>query len=135
MRSPARPAHAAHRWLGPVAVATGDLAPYLEDWHEALGPLTPPPHHVAATGHLIALLLDSPLRPDVPETLDEIVPPEAGTAAGQLRDWLVGPGIAHQLRRAAIELAGTRDERRVALAAERLGRFASAVGQERPPQA
>ncbi len=127
VRSSPRPAHAAHRWLAPVSRATHDLSPFLDDWHEALGPLTPPAHHQAAVGHLVALLLDSPLRPDLPETVAELVAPGEDAAAGQLTAWLVGPATRHQLERAATDLAGTRHSRRCSLALERLGRFCRAV--------
>ncbi len=74
VRSEPRPAHAVHRWLVPTSGATHDLSPFLDDWHEALGPLTPPAHHQAAVGHLVALLLDSPLRPDLPDTVADVIP-------------------------------------------------------------
>ena len=127
VRSPARPAHIAHRWLGATAVATQDLEPFLHDWHEALGPLTPPAHLHAAASHLVALLLDSPLRPDLPATIGDVIPPSGGPASEQLTTWLIGPGTSHQLRRAAEDLADTRDARRVGLALERLSRFTDAA--------
>lgn len=133
IRSPARPAHIAHRWLGVTALATRDLSAYLVDWHEALGPLTPPAHHHAAASHLVALLIDSPLRPDLPQTITDVIPADAGPAANQLTAWLTGPGTTHQLRRAASDLADTRDARRLALAIERLRRFTDAVAQSAPP--
>lgn len=129
VRAAPRPSHAVHRWLGPAAVATGDLTWFLDDWHEALGPLTFEPHHRAAVGHLVVLLVDSPLRPDVPTTVEEIVPGPPSPAARQLTAWLAGPGTAHQLARAADELADTRDARRVRLAVDRLARFAAACGE------
>jgi len=129
VRSPARPAHIAHRWLGAIAPATQDLEPFLHEWHEALGPLTPPAHLHAAASHLVALLVDSPLRPDLPATMADVIPPSGGPAAEQLTTWLIGPGTSHQLRRAAADLADTRDARRLALALERLRRFTDAVAQ------
>jgi len=131
VRSPARPAHIAHRWLGAVAPATQDLDPFLHDWHEALGPLTPPAHLHAAASHLVALLVDSPLRPDLPATMADVIPPSGGPAGDQLTTWLIGPGTSHQLRQAASDLADTRDARRLALALERLRRFTDAVAS--PP--
>lgn len=128
VRSEPRPAHAVHRWLAPVSGATHDLAPFLDDWHEALGPLTPPAHHQAAVGHLVALLLDSPLRPDVPATVTDLVAPGEDAAAEQLTAWLTGPAIAHHLQRAASELDDPRQSSRCSLALERLRRFTAAVG-------
>lgn len=123
-----RPAHSAHRWLRDVTAATDDLVPFLDDWHDALGPLAPPPHHRAAACHLVGLLVDSPLRPDHPATVAEVLGPDAPpSTVGQLTTWLSGPGTAHELRRAADALAGTRDARRVALAVDRLARFTAAV--------
>lgn len=129
VRSDPRPAHAVHRWLPSASVATHDLGPFLDDWHEALGPLTPPAHQHAAIGHLVALLLDSPLRPDLPETVADLVAPGEDAAAVQLTAWLTGPAVAHQLRRAAEDLADTKDSRRTSLAAERLGRFTAAAAR------
>lgn len=127
VRSEPRPAHAVHRWLPAVSSATPDLGPYLDDWHEALGPLTPPPHQHAAVGHLVALLLDSPLRPDLPETVAELVAPGEHDAAAQLTAWLTGPAVGHQLQRATDELSDTRASRRTSLALERLRRFTAAT--------
>lgn len=127
VRSEPRPGHAVHRWLVPTSGATHDLAPFLDDWHEALGPLTPPAHHQAAVGHLVALLLDSPLRPDLPDTVAALVAPGEDAAAEQLTAWLAGPAITHQLQRAVTELADTRQSHRCSLALERLGRFCQAV--------
>ncbi len=128
LRSDPRPAHTAHRWLRDLTAGVDDLLPFLDDWHDALGPLTPPPHHRAAACHLVALLVDSPLRPDHPATVAEVLGPDAPpTTVQQLTTWLTGPGTAHELRRAAEALAGTRDARRVALAVERLARFSAAV--------
>jgi hypothetical protein len=127
VRSEPRPAHAVHRWLVPISGATRDLSPYLDDWHEALGPLTPPAHHQAAVGHLVALLLDSPLRPDLPDTVAALVAPGEDGAAEQVTAWLTGPAISHQLQRAATELDDTRQSHRCSLALERLGRFTAAA--------
>lgn len=126
LRSDPRPAHLAHRWLRDAAEGIDDLGPFLDDWHDALGPLTPPPHHRAATGHLVVLLLNSPLRPDHPETARDLFPAHPA-AADQLTAWLTGPGTDHELRRAAALLADTSDSRRVAVAVERLQRFRAAV--------
>jgi hypothetical protein len=126
LRADPRPAHLAHRWLRHVADGVDDLTPVLDDWHEALGPTNPPAHHRASTGHLVVLLLNSPLRPDHPRTADDLFPGRPAAVA-QLTDWLTGPVTEHELRRAAIALAGTTDSRRVAVAIERLLRFQLAV--------
>lgn len=126
LRSDPRPAHLAHRWLRHAAYAVGDLDPFLEDWHDALGPLTPPAHHRAATGHLVVLLINSALRPDHPQTADDLFPGRPDAAA-QLTGWLTGPGTRHELQRAAVTLADTSDSRRVEVALERLQRFRTAV--------
>jgi hypothetical protein len=126
LRSPPRPAHLAHRWLRHTATGVDDLAPFLDDWHDALGPLTPPVHHRAATGHLVVLLVGSPLRAEQPETIGELFPANR-RAAQALTDWLTGPGTTHQLQRSAEALADTTDSRRVSVAVERLARFRAAV--------
>ena len=126
LRSDPRPAHLAHRWLRHTADGVDDLGPFLDDWHDALGPLTPPPHHRAATGHLVVLLINSALRPDHPQTAGDLFPGRPAAAA-QLTAWLAGPGTDHELRRAAATLADTTDSRRVAVAVERLRRFRVAV--------
>ncbi len=126
LRADPRPAHLAHRWLRQVADGVDDLSPFLDDWHDALGPLAPPVHHRASTGHLVLLLLNSPLRPDHPHTIRDLVPGHPHAVA-QLTDWLTGPGTEHELRRAAVVLAGTNDSRRVAVAVERLLRLQVAV--------
>lgn len=126
LRSPPRPAHLAHRWLRHTAEGVDDLSPFLDDWHDALGPLTVPVHHRAATGHLVVLLVGSPLRPDHPETVRELFPTNP-RAAKALTAWLNGPGTAHELQRSAVALADTTDSRRVSVAVERLTRFRAAV--------
>jgi hypothetical protein len=131
IRSEPRPAHAAHRWLVGAATVIDDLDPLLVAWHDALGPLTPPQHQAAAVGHLVALLTDSPLRPDLPNTVDDLFPHRPDTAA-QVTAWLVGPGTAHELQRAVSVHAGTSSARRVGLADERLRRFRAAVGATPP---
>jgi hypothetical protein len=122
IRSDPRPAHTAHGWLRHLSRTGERLGPYLDDWHDALGPLTPRPHHLAAVRHLAVLLSASPLRPDVPETVYDLFP-ERLDAAEELAQWLTGPSTAHELHRAAGDLADTVDARRVTLAAERLRRF------------
>lgn len=129
LRSDPRPAHLAHRWLREAASGVDDLTPFLDDWHDALGPLTPPAHHRAATGHLVVLLINSPLRPDHPATVRDLFPGHPDAAA-QLTTWLTGPGTDHELRRAARTLADTSDSRRVAVAVERLHRFRAAVDRD-----
>lgn len=128
VRSPPRPAHLAHRWLRHTADGVEDLAPFLDDWHDALGPLTAPVHHRAATGHLVVLLVGSPLRPDHPETVRELFPTNP-RATQALTAWLTGPGTAHELQRSAVALADTTDSRRVSVAVERLARFRAAVSR------
>ncbi len=128
LRSPPRRAHAAHRWLGQTAHGIDDLTPFLDAWHDALGPLTPRPHQEAAVGHLVALLTTSAFRPDLPETVADLVP--AGSpAADQLTAWLSGPATGHELRRAAAAMADTGEARRVSVAVERLRRFVLALDQ------
>ncbi len=125
VRAEPRNGHRAHVLLADLA-ATGDpLAPYLDDWHNALGPLTARPHQEAAILHLVGLLTNSPLRPDVPDTVADVVPGDANAAA--LREWLVNPATNLELQRGSEVFAGTRHARRVALAGERLLRFRLAV--------
>ena len=50
VRSDPRPTHVAHRWLRYAADGQVDLAPYLAEWHTALDPDTPPPHHRGGHG-------------------------------------------------------------------------------------
>ncbi len=125
LRSDPRPAHLAHRWLREVCVAVDDLSPFLDEWAVALDPDSPAPHHRAATGHLVVFMLNSPLRPDLPDTLGSIFP-RRPDAARQVADWLSSAGTEEALRQAAIRLADTTDSRRVGLAAERLDRFRTA---------
>ena len=127
LRSAPRPAHAAHRWLAETADAVDDLTPYLDAWHDALGPLEHPAHHEAAVGHLVDLLTNSPLRPDLPATIIDVFPGHP-FAAGQVTTWLIGPGTVHELRRAAGVLADAPGGRRITVADERLRRFVAAVG-------
>lgn len=134
LRSAPRPAHLAHRWLHHAAAGVDDLAPLLADWHDALGPLEPPVHHRAATGHLVVLLVGSPLRPDHPHTVGDLFPNHPA-AARQLTEWLLGPGTTHQLQRAATALADTTDSRRVAVAGDRLARLCAAVERAGGPAA
>lgn len=131
LRSAPRPAHVAHRWLRHAADGVDDLTPYLDDWHDALGPLTPPLHHRAATGHLVLMLANSPLRPDLPETAQDLFPGHPAAAA-QLTAWLTGPATLPALQRSAELLADTSDARRVKVAVDRLVRFRAAVERRRP---
>lgn len=128
LRSSPRPAHVAHRWLRCAADGLDDLSPFFEVWHDALSPITPPLHRRAATGHLVLLLSNSPLRPDFPATVAELFPGNRG-AADQLTAWLTGPGISHVFEEAARALANTTDARRVTVAHERLRRFQAAVAR------
>ena len=133
LRSDPRPAHLAHRWLRQAASGFDDLGPFLDDWHDALGPLNHPAHHPAATGHLVVLLVGSRLRPDYPQTARDLFPGHPDAAA-QLTAWLTGPGTDHELQRAATTLADTSDARRVNVAVERLRRFRAAVEREGPAE-
>lgn len=132
LRSDPRPTHIAHRWLRYAADGLDDLTPYLDEWHVALDPDAPAPHHRAATGHLVVLLVNSPMRPDLPETVRDVFPahPEA---AGQLARWLVEPTTSERLGAARDALAETADARRVGVAVERLFRFNAAVGRRGGP--
>jgi hypothetical protein len=131
IRAEPRAARGADTWLRHASRAGESLAPYLDDWHDALGPRTPVPHQQAAVRHLVALLSAGPLRPDVPETVYDLFP-ERPVAAEELAQWLTGPATAHELQRAATASSGTVDARRTALAAERLRRFHLALYQPRP---
>ena len=131
LRSAPRPAHVAHRWLRQTADGIDDLTPFFDEWHDALSPITPPLHRRAATGHLVLLLSNSPLRPDFPATVAELFPGNE-PAAKQLTTWLTGPGTAHVLEQAARALADTTDARRVTVAHERLRRFQAAVARATP---
>lgn len=126
LRADPRPAHLAHRWLRHAADGVDDLAPFLHDWLDALGPRTAPAHRRAATGHLVVLLLNSALRPDHPRTVRDVIPGRPAAVA-QLTTWLTSPSAHDQLQRAAVALADTSDSRRVAVALERLRRFSAAV--------
>ncbi|MCU1358465.1 MAG: hypothetical protein JWM89_3883 [Acidimicrobiales bacterium] len=130
VRSEPRPAHAAHRWLAATATGIDDLDPYLAAWHDALGPLAHPAHHEAAVGHLVGLLANSPLRPDLPETMADVFPGRPHAAA-QVTTWLIGPATADELQRAAAVLARSPQSRRVNVANERLRRFTAAVAAAR----
>lgn len=128
IRSDPRPAHLGHHWLREASVAVEDLGPFLDEWLDALAAESPPPHHRAATGHLVMLLLHSPLRPDLPDTVAKVFlrQPEA---AGQMARWLDSDATDAALARAAERLADTSDSRRVLLAGERLRRFRAARDQ------
>lgn len=121
-----RPAHLAYRRLSHPADGLGDIREFLADWLETMGPNPPPAHQRAATGHLVVLLIGSPLRPDQPRTATGLFPGNPAAAA-QLTAWLTSPHIITSLERSAAALSGTADSRRVALALERLARFRAAV--------
>lgn len=128
LRSDPRPSHVAHRWLRYAADGLDDLGPYLTEWHRALDAGTPAPHRRAATGHLVILLVNSPLRPDHPATVQDVFPAHPD-AADQLARWLRDPTTSNRLGLAQYSLAGTSDARRVGVAVERLFRFNAAVGR------
>lgn len=132
LRSDPRPTHIAHRWLRYAADGLDDLTPYLAEWHVALDPDAPAPHHRAAVGHLVVLLVNSPMRPDLPETVRDVFPahPEA---AVQLTRWLTEPLTTEHLAAARDLLATTTDARRVGVAVERLFRFDAAVARRGGP--
>lgn len=126
LRNPPRPAHAAHRWISQVSAGIDDLGGFLTVWHDSIGPLPDPPVQETAVAHLVELLTTSPLRPDLPATVADAFPlnPLAGP---QVTEFLCGPGVDLDLRRAATELADTPKARRVNVAVERLRRFRAAV--------
>lgn len=126
LRNPPRPAHAAHRWLSQVSAGIDDLSGFLTVWHDSIGPLPEPSVQEQAVAHLVELLTTSPLRPDLPATMADAFPrnPLAGE---QVTEFLCGPGVDLDLRRAATDLADTPKARRVNVAVERLRRFRAAV--------
>jgi hypothetical protein len=126
LRADPRPSHVGHRWLRYAADGLDDLGPYLDEWHVALDAGTPAPHRRAATGHLVILLVNSPLRPDHPATVHDVFPAHPD-AAEQLTRWLTDPVTTDRLSLARYSLAGTSDARRVGVALERLIRFGAAV--------
>lgn len=126
LRAQPRPAHAAHRWLGQVATGIDDLSGFLTVWHDSMGPLPEPPIQLAAVAHLVELLTSSPLRPDLPATIEDVFPTNPDVAP-QLQAFLTGPGVDLDLRRAASDLAGSPSARRVNVAVERLRRYRAAV--------
>jgi len=128
LRSAPRPTHVGHRWLRYAADGTADLDPYLEEWHAALDPGEPAPHHRAATGHLVLLLVNSPLRPDLPDSVQQVFP-DRPAAAEQLTRWLTDPTTTERLTSARDRLHDTSDARRVGVAVERLFRFNAAVSR------
>ena len=130
LRSSPRPTHVAHRWLRYAADGLDDLAPYLSEWHVALDPSSPAPFHRAATGHLVLLLVNSPLRPDLPSTIGDVFPAHPD-AAEQVKEWLADPTTSELLDRARILLADTSDARRVGVAVDRLFRFTTAMRRHR----
>ncbi|WP_426572001.1 hypothetical protein [Aquihabitans sp. McL0605] len=134
LRVAPRPAHVAHRWLAQVSAGIDDISGFLTVWHDSIGPLPDPAVSRTAVGHLVELLTSSPLRPDLPATIADVLPLNAG-AAHQLSAFLTGPGIDLDLRRAASDLADTPSSRRVNVAVERLRRFRSASEQRAVPQA
>jgi hypothetical protein len=130
LRVPPRPAHVAHRWLAQVSAGIDDLSGFLAVWHDSIGPLPDPTIQRPAVAHLVELLTTSPLRPDLPGTVADAFPHDPAVAT-QVTDFLTGPGVDLDLRRAAAELAGEPGSRRVNVAVERLRRFRAAV--ERGP--
>jgi hypothetical protein len=126
LHTPPGAAEPAHRWLRVHGSAVGDLGPFLDRWHEAIGPVTTSDGRRAATLHLVELLVHSELRPDFPVTVARLIPDDP-TAAGRLAGWLTCTGTAHELARAGELLVDTVDARRVQLAGERIRRFHAAV--------
>jgi hypothetical protein len=131
LHNPPRPAHVAHRWLAQVTAGIDDISGFLTVWHDAIGPLPNPTAAHTAAAHLVELLTSSPLRPDLPSTVRDVLPLNSGSA-NQLQAFLAGPGTDLHLRRVAKELAGTRSSRRVNVAVERLRRFRAAVERADP---
>lgn len=129
IRSEPRPAHLAHRWLRDATADIDDLEGVLDDWLDAMGPATPLTHRQAATGHLVALVLQSPFRPDVPRSVQDVFPRRPITSA-QVRDWLAATRTETVLRAAADALTETTDRKRIALAIERLDRFRAALDRD-----
>ena len=122
LRADPRPAHVAHRWLREATAGIDDLEPFLDLWTELLHTTEPEAHHRATTGHLVLLVTNSPLRPDLPETVDQVLP-GAALPAAQLAGWLAGDPVKAALDQAVVLLAGTTDRKRVQLAVDRLTRF------------
>lgn len=134
LRSPARPGHAAHRWLRQTATVVADLDPFLATWHDTMASEAGP-----ASVHLAVLLVNSELRPDFPASVHDLFdspaadpgacpatePPTAsvGALADQLGAWLTTTATEAHLQRAASDLADTVHARRLSLAVERLRRF------------
>lgn len=125
--APPRPAHLAQRWLADTVHGVDDVVPFLDVWHERLRDTDVADRHRAAVGHLVVLLINSPLRPDFPETIAAVLPGHAD-AAEALGDWLASATTSHLLERAAVLLEGGPDERRVRTALDRLHRFRARVG-------
>lgn len=133
LAQPPRPASVAHRWLDQVSAGIDDLSGFWTVWHDTMGPLPDPAVQHAAVDHLVELLTSSPLRPDLPATVEAVFArPEA---AAQLTEFLTGPGTDHELRRVAAEAVGQPSARRLGVAIERLRRFRVAVerGTAEPP--
>lgn len=133
IRSEPRPAHLAHGWLGQVSDGVDDLSPFLADWLDAMGPDSPAPYQRVAAGHLIGLLVQSPLRTDAPRSIRSLFG-RRSPVVEQFTDWVTGPEVEEALDRARALLADTDDRRRVTLAAERLARFRVAVKDASPTQ-
>lgn len=133
IRSEPRPAHVAHGWLGQVSDAVEDLDPFLDDWLQAMSADAPMPYQRVAAGHLVALLVLSPLRPDVPQSIRSLFR-RRGQVVDQFTTWLTGPDVELAVERAQTVLADTNDRRRVTLAAQRLTRLRLAVEDAGPPQ-
>lgn len=122
LRADPRPAHVAHRWLREATAGIEDLEPFLDLWTELLNTTEPALHHRATTGHLVLLLTNSPLRPDLPQTTAQVLP-GCPAQATQLADWLADDPVREALDQAVVLLAGTTDSKRVQLAADRLARY------------
>lgn len=129
IRSEPRPAHLAHRWLRDACADIDDLEGILDDWLDAMTEATPRPHRQAATGQLVALVLQSPFRPDVPKSLQDVFP-RSPVASAQIRDWLASARTDEAVRAAAAAFADSPDRKRIALAVERLERFRGALDRD-----
>lgn len=131
--APPRAGHRAHRWLADIPPSTLDPSPFLDIWQEELRDRAFDPHHRAVTGHLVRLLIDSPIRPDLPRTIADVLPgDEAGTRA--LRGFLLADRTMRRLEEAVRRHSGTRDDRRFRIATERLRRLRSRSSSEPPAE-
>lgn len=127
--SPPRPAHRAHRWLPDVRPAVGELTGFFDIWRDELRHRRFEPHHRAVAGHLVRLLIDSPIRPDFPRTLDDVFPGDRHATAA-LRRFLLDDVLVELLADAGRRHTGSVDDRRLRIASERLHRLRSRIRSE-----